>query len=496
MDSGFVGIKFKSKHDFIRLCKLVGVVVVSIVALASLGISLWNSVDQLSLPKFKSDSIMELEVDVIELNDRMIELQSSVDANISALEATIETDVLMFDQSELEGRIRLSINDSFSELERRLMQLQDSYISELERRIQMNINDNITELERRITQVQNSVDELANLRNSVFLESERRLQRSINDSIFELETIIQLYNSSIPKLQGMIKIQNDSILSIKPSINVIQQFLIHNFEDYPFLSCSSILLMNRNAPNDYYWIRLSNGSFARVYCDFNRHCGCGGNRQQYAWTRVAFLNMSDPSHVCPENWITISSPVRTCGRGHTKRGGCDSTFYSTLGMTYRRVCGRVIAYQYGGTPAFFSIQSYSINGKFISGVSLTNGGGSRSRQHIWSFVSAQGEGSFFQELICPCSSTDEWTFTTSFVRNDYFCDSGNEESASSSKFYSDDPLWDGQGCGPSSSCCQFNNPPWFCKTLTQSTSDDLEVRICKNADNEDIPIQLIELYVQ
>ena len=33
------------------------------------------------------------------------------------------------------------------------------------------------------------------------------------------------------------------------------------------------------------------------------------------------------------------------------------------------------------------------------------------------------------------------------------------------------------GCSGGSSCCQFNNPPWFCKTLPQST-DDLEIRIC------------------
>jgi len=30
------------------------------------------------------------------------------------------------------------------------------------------------------------------------------------------------------------------------------------------------------------------------------------------------------------------------------------------------------------------------------------------------------------------------------------------------------PLWDGEGCRPTSSgCCQFNNPPWFCKHLNE-----------------------------
>ena len=41
-----------------------------------------------------------------------------------------------------------------------------------------------------------------------------------------------------------------------------------------------------------------------------------------------------------------------------------------------------------------------------------------------------------------------------------------------------DPLWDGQGCGPTSSCCTFNSPPWFNVTLPFPTTDNIEVRIC------------------
>ncbi len=44
--------------------------------------------------------------------------------------------------------------------------------------------------------------------------------------------------------------------------------------------------------------------------------------------------------------------------------------------------------------------------------------------------------------------------------------------------HSDDPLWDGAGCGPTSSCCQLNNPPWFCVSFPEPTTDDLELRIC------------------
>ena len=65
-------------------------------------------------------------------------------------------------------------------------------------------------------------------------------------------------------------------------------------------------------------------------------------------------------------------------------------------------------------------------------------------------------------------------------------------------YYADDPPWDGQGCGPTSTCCTFNNPPWFCKQLPQSTNVDLEVRLCslQDASLENTPIELVEIYVK
>ena len=80
---------------------------------------------------------------------------------------------------------------------------------------------------------------------------------------------------------------------------------------------------------------------------------------------------------------------------------------------------------------------------------------------------------------------------TPFVSEDHFCEVG-----------ADNPLWDGQGCASSSSCCEFNSPPWFCKHLNQTTTDDIDIRIMSSAKNdyyledEDVPINLIEIYVQ
>ena len=342
------------------------------------------------------------------------------------------------------------------EIEHMILKLQKS-LSGLE----IFVNGSISEYERRITQLQGSV--------------EMQFHDFLNDSASELERIAQIQNS----LNDRIELQRQLSYSLlgRNSIN-------------PASSCSHVLLFNSSSPSSHYWIKSSNGSAVHVYCDFNRQCGCDGPS---TWSRVAFLNMSDPNQVCPSNWTTIASPVKTCGRGLSRQRGCNSVFYSTYGMTYTCVCGRIIAYQHGLPDAFNT--GRDINEIYLDGISLTHGSDG-SRQHIWSFVSAGGEMRSSQ-AICACSSSNPWPHSTSFVGDDYFCDSGNHANTSSiTTFYSDDPLWDGQGCSSSSTCCQFNNPPWFCKILTQSITDDLEVRICKTAGDEDIPIQLVELYVQ
>ena len=47
-------------------------------------------------------------------------------------------------------------------------------------------------------------------------------------------------------------------------------------------------------------------------------------------------------------------------------------------------------------------------------------------------------------------------------------------------------------------CCAFNNPPWFMKELSSSTTDDIEMRLCADSgrNDEDITVELIELYVR
>ncbi len=80
--------------------------------------------------------------------------------------------------------------------------------------------------------------------------------------------------------------------------------------------------------------------------------------------------------------------------------------------------------------------------------------------------------------------------------NDYICDTGSEI-FQVGLFYDNDPLWDGAGCGPLNACCTFNNPPWFYKELPEPTTDDIEMRVCKDqvSRDEDVPIENIDIYV-
>ena len=222
---------------------------------------------------------------------------------------------------------------------------------------------------------------------------------------------------------------------------------------------------------------------------------CGGST---GWRRVAYLNMSDPSQQCPSVWKEIIIPHRVCGRRSTSPS-CEGLAYSTGSDQYDQVCGRIIGYQIS-TPDAFTGAGGVIDTYYLDGVSLTHG---FPRQHIWSFAAGHDEGNSLPSYPynrCPCvAGSTNGNRIPSFVGQNYFCESGITQWDGRFIFWPNgDPLWDGQGCGPTSTCCTFNSPPWFNVQLSSSTTDDIEVRICGNEAiaNEDTPIQVVELYVK
>ena len=231
----------------------------------------------------------------------------------------------------------------------------------------------------------------------------------------------------------------------------------------------------------------------------NQTCKCS-DPDSY-WTRMAYLNMTDSSQTCPSAWATVNTPVRACGRQLSNHGSCNSVFYSSNRLSYTQVCGRINGYQFGSPNAFWSYvtRNISLDSWYVDGVSLTHGPPG-SRTHVWTFVNAWYETDIDLNRICTCmlSNYSEQPFTVpSFVGNNYFCATGSRGNPGSTVLHNN-PLWDGVGCTGSNTCCQFNQPPWFCRTLPTATSDDLEVRICADQEtsNENTYISNIELYVR
>ena len=280
-------------------------------------------------------------------------------------------------------------------------------------------------------------------------------------------------------------------------LRTISGFLRGTIE-HPASSCSDIA---QDSPSGEYWIQTINtNSPVQVYCDMtSRNCSCSTTG---GWMRVANLDMTEPSQQCPNGFRLVNrttAPLRTCGRPGP--AGCVSTTFPVHGIEYSQVCGRIRGYQENTPEAFYSNIGYpvSIDDSYVNGVSLTHG--NLSRQHIWTFAAAGGETLSNTKYICPCTRPSD-TYRGAvppFIGQDYFCETG-ERGEYQHIFYPDDPLWDGQGCGGtwSSTCCSFNNPPWFCKQLPQPTTDDIELRLCADQviANEDTPLEIVEICIK
>ena len=264
----------------------------------------------------------------------------------------------------------------------------------------------------------------------------------------------------------------------------------------PANSCREI--PSASQPGEYWITDNDNQTPTRVYCNTSKSCGDSARE----WTRVAYIDMTDPNQQCPEGLTFVSrteAPLRLCGQAVPR--ACVSTTFPVNGKQYTHVYGRIKAYQ-DETPdafvAFYHNQALTIDDNYVDGISLTHG--QSPRQHIWTFAGALDEvANSHAGARCPCTRPDVPFpgIIPPFIGQDYFCDTASRD-AFQHVFYSGDPLWDGQGCGGTSTCCSFNNPPWFCKQLPQPTTDDIELRLCSDqgSDDESIPMELIEIYIQ
>ena len=266
------------------------------------------------------------------------------------------------------------------------------------------------------------------------------------------------------------------------------------------ISCQEILNCFPSTPSGYQQITVPNGSLVQVYCDMEG-TNCGGER---GWTRVAYVNMAQSGATCPQGLTQRTlSGLTLCGRSAGALG-CQSTVFSTLRLNYSQVCGHVRGYQLGAPDAFRPYNknpALTVDNAYVDGVSITYG--SAPRKHIWTYATGLYLYSHLQKYACPCNTIGEQA-VPSYVGSDYYCETGDNDITQpaghdTNALYSNDPLWDGQQCpGVEAPCCTHPNMPWFNKTLSETTTEDIELRVCGNdgIDDEDVPLQVIELFVR
>ena len=256
-------------------------------------------------------------------------------------------------------------------------------------------------------------------------------------------------------------------------------------------SCREILNCFPSAPSGYYQIHAPNGSLVQVYCDMEG-TNCGG---EGGWMRVAYVNMSQSGTTCPQGLTQkVLSGLTLCGRSDTSVGSCQSTFFSSLGLSYSHVCGQLRGYQWGTTDAF-GIQFFAAE-RYVDGATITYGRG--PRKHIWTYANGISLSFYNKADECPCNNNGTINVVPSFVGSDYYCETGLNGNGWSYIFFPNDPLWDGQQCvGTEAPCCTHPNMPWFNKTLSETTTEDIEVRVCldQNTSDEDTLLQVIELFI-
>ena len=123
---------------------------------------------------------------------------------------------------------------------------------------------------------------------------------------------------------------NNTVQQQGLELRTISRYLRGTIE-YPASSCSDIA---QNSLSGEYWIQNNNtNSPVQVYCDMtSRNCSCNTTG---GWTRVASLDMTDPSQQCPGGFRLVTrttAPLRTCGRPGP--AGCVSTTFSVHRIEY------------------------------------------------------------------------------------------------------------------------------------------------------------------
>ena len=345
----------------------------------------------------------------------------------------------------------------------------------------------LTSLNKTVSHLSGDLEQHKNQTTSVLADLQSSINRSseglrhVEDRLVnQLDDLDSKLNTTSELMRGDLRSVKRELISLNESMNRI----CDKMEEHDNHMTTEIMELEETLQQN-------------LTCELNVHL-CGGTG---GWRRVVYLDMTDPNTNCPEGWNMTDYSKRTCGRANNRSHTCDSVTFSVGGGEYSQVCGRMRAYQWGWTTAFYgSYQGYNtVNEAYFDGVAVMHG---NPRQHIWTFAAGGAENWYnpYDRGLCACDGAPtNLQYIPPFVGEDYFCEAGfinphpNRE-----VLHINDTLWDGMDCYSSSTCCSRRNPPYFTKTLNTSTTDDIELRMCIffRMDYSDLAVELVELYVK
>ena len=180
--------------------------------------------------------------------------------------------------------------------------------------------------------------------------------------------------------------------------------------------------------------------------------------------------MTQPNATCPPalERKDTNAGLALC---YKRNAGCNSTVYSTLGLSYSQVCGQIRGYQFGTTDAFgpyFHENLVSINDIYVDGVHVV---------HIWTFGLGHVRMAPATFNVLQSSNIQ----SPPFVKNHYYCESG----------WMVGILLYSQWMGESSVVVEkvpYSQHALFNRTY-ETTTENIELRMCTNGrpDTEDTP---------
>ena len=316
--------------------------------------------------------------------------------------------------------------------------------------------------------IQNISEAISLLRKNV-----RVINNTFNQEINGWENVTSLVLRNFKKeLSENITVTNSSV---QTSINIFTDSLARGIQTHHiFDSCVVIFKFPILLPSGMYKIRTGNTSID-MYCSTSIAFSC--NDIPGRWKRIAYLNTDENPVTCPDGFeVRNDTSTPPLCRRMNASAGCSSVVYPSNGMSYSQVCGTVRVHPAGTPDGFNTLDSSSL---YADGVSFTYGNSS-NRRHIWTYTAVILVNSNRECDICD------------YKRNTY---PGNNFTCSAAH------------CGDAANC--FSNTLWgeeaqqcignetFYRQLSESTTDDIEMRVCRDQgqSDEDILISYVELFV-